>query len=290
MDVITPNYTLASNKKKAIYSLKGTLKGISADEELNEMEALYLNTWLLESKPLRDDPDAIDLLDTISDALADGKFSADELEDINNLVTDIIEYKSFETVDIADHINEFLGLISGIVSDDIVNAQELKYILGWISTHEDVINHPITNDVSNRVVEFTKIKNPSPEEESALLTFLKKTTGTNFGETGAVTIDPLDHFADTVETMTHTNSRICFTGVFKKGSRKEVEAIATELGATTSRTPSRSINYVIIGSQISPDWKHTSFGRKIQRAIELRDEGYPLYILTEKHWLSFVKD
>lgn len=288
MDVTTPNYSLASNKKKAIYTLKGALKGISADKELNEIEALYLNTWLLESKPLRDDPDAIDLLDTISDALADGKFSANELEDINNLVFDIIEYKSFETIDVADHINEFLGLISGIVSDNIINAQELKYILGWISTHEDVINHPITKDVSIKVVEFTKIKSPSPEEKSALLTFFKKTTGTNFGETGAATTEPLDHFVDHIESMTHTNARICFTGVFKKGSRKEVEAIATNLGATTRKDPSKSIDYVIIGSQVSQDWKHTSFGRKIQKAVELRDGGHPLFILTEKHWLSFV--
>ena len=288
MEVITPNYSLASNKKKAIYSLKGTLKGVTADKQLNEMECLYLNTWLLESKPLRDDPDAIDLLDTISDALADGKFSADELEDINNLVTDIIDYKSFETIETADHINEFLGLISGIVADDVINASELQYLLGWLSAREEVINHPITQDVSYKILDYTNIKEPTETETNTLLNFLKKTTGTNFSDTGATSTGPLDHIADIIESMSHMNARICFTGVFNKGSRKEVEAIANDLGATTRKDPSKSIDYVIIGSQISPDWKHSSFGRKIQKAVELRDGGHPLYILTEDHWLTFT--
>ena len=288
MDVVTPNYSYASNKKKAIYSLKGILKGVSADKMLNQMEALYLNTWLLETKPLRDDPDAIDLLDTISDALADNKFTEEELEDINNLIADIIEYKSFETIETADHINEFLGLISGIISDDIINPIELKFLLGWISSHEDVINHPITNDVSYQILEFTNLDAPTEEDKVNLLTFLKNTTGTNFSETGAAATGPIDHLADKIESMDHANAKICFTGVFKTGTRKEVEAMAIAKGATTNRTPTKAVNYVVIGSQISPDWKHSNFGRKIQKAVELRDEGQKIYILTEKQWLCLL--
>lgn len=287
MEVVTSNYSLSNNKKKALYSLKGILKGVSADNIVNEMEALYLNTWLLESKQLRDDPDAIDLLDTISDALADGVFSSDELEDINNLVADIIEYKSFENIETADHINEFLGLISGVVSDNVLNSSELTFLLGWVSAHEDVINHPVTNEVSSKIFKFNKLKKTTNKQEHALLTFLKNTTGTNFSETGAASIGPIDHLADTIESMDHTNAKICFTGVFKTGSRKEIEEMAIAKGATTNRTPTKTVDYVVIGSQISPDWKHSNFGRKIQRAVELRDKGQKIYILTEKDWLFF---
>lgn len=55
-----------------------------------------------------------------------------------------------------------------------------------------------------------------------------------------------------------------------------------------SQDPSKSIHYVVIGSQVSPDWKLTSFGRKIQKAIELRESGHPLIILTEQEWVRFI--
>lgn len=288
MDRNTPNHALASKKKKAIYSLKGILQGITADKTLNDMEALYLNNWLLDAKTLRNDPDAFDLLDAIKSALDDNHFSKDELTDLGNLIADIVEFKPYEDVTTADYVNEFLGLLSGIVSDDVINDKELGYILGWISVHEDVLDNAIVKEVSKKILRYTRTPYPTAKEKSDLLAFIKKNTGTQFIETGSTTAHPLDHIADKVDRMNHEHARICFTGIFNTGSRKEVEAIATNLGAIIRKDPSKSIDYVIIGSQISPDWKYTSLGRKIEKAIELREGGHPLIILTEKQWNEFI--
>ena len=61
-----------------------------------------------------------------------------------------------------------------------------------------------------------------------------------------------------------------------------------KLRGTLRKDPIKSTHCVVIGSQVSPDWKHTSFGRKIQKAIELRDGGHPLIILTEQEWVKFI--
>ncbi|MBJ7536974.1 BRCT domain-containing protein [Marinomonas transparens] len=288
MDTITPNYSLASNKKKAIYSLKGILQGIVADTVLNSLEALYLNTWLLDSKPLRDDPDVVDLLDAIQSALEDGKFTADELDDLNTLITDIIEYRSFSTVTVDDYVNEFLGLISGVVADDQINEKEFAYIVEWINNHADVMEEVAVKNVIANVIDFSKRDHVTQDDEDALLLCLKQTAGIRFLETGSADAHPMDNIADNIDSMDHTGARICFTGVFNTGSRKEVEAIANNLGAITRKDPSKSIDYVIIGTQVAPDWKHTSFGRKIQKAVELREGGHPLIILTEKMWLTLT--
>jgi hypothetical protein len=252
------------------------------------MEALYLNTWLLDSKPLRNDPDAIDLLDSISDALADGKFTAEELDDLNALITCIIEFRSFEDVTASDYLNEFLGLISGIVADDQINPEEFAYLHEWLNKHIDLVDDATVRSVATKMVEFSALKQATPSDEEALLSFLKQTAGIRFLETGAADAHPMDHIADSIESMNHERAAICFTGVFNTGTRKEVEAIAIKLGATPRKDPSKSIHYVVIGSQVSPDWKHTSFGRKIQKAIELRDGGHPLIILTEQEWVKFI--
>jgi len=288
MDRATPNYALASNKKKAIYSLKGILQGVTSDCTLNTMEALYLNTWLLDSKPLRDDPDVVDLLDLISDALADGKITGDELAELNELITDIIEYRDFDDITDADHLNEFLGLISGIVADDKINEDEFKYLVEWLRGHEELVDDVTVCGVVKKLIEVSELDIITGKDEQELLMFLKQTAGIRFLETGSTDVHPMDHIADTIESMEHEGARICFTGVFDAGARKEVEAIANNLGAITRKAPSKSIDYVIIGSQVSPDWKHTSFGRKIQKAVELRECGHPLIILTERQWSQFI--
>lgn len=288
MDSSTPNYAFSSNKKKAIYSLKGILQGVVADATLNTMEVLYLNTWLLDSKALRDDPDARSLLGLIDDALEDGKFSTEELDDLNALITDIIESRSYEDVTASDYLNEFLGLISGIVSDDQINEDEFAYLIEWLNKHADLIDDATVKSVVAKMVEFSKLEQITPSDEEALVSFLKQTAGIRFLETGAVDVHPMDHIADSIESMNHERAAICFTGVFNTGTRKEVEAIAIKLGATPRKDPSKSIHYVVIGSQVSPDWKHTSFGRKIQKAIELRESGHPLIILTEQEWVRFI--
>jgi hypothetical protein len=44
----------------------------------------------------------------------------------------------------------------------------------------------------------------------------------------------------------------------------------------------------VIGVFASRDWYHTNYGRKIERAVELRAEGHPITNLSEEHWRSFL--
>ncbi|MGB3386112.1 MAG: BRCT domain-containing protein [Marinomonas sp.] len=289
MDRATPNYAIASNKKKAIYSLKGILQGVTADATLNVMEALYLNTWLLEAKPLQSDPDVIDLLDSIKGALEDGKFEPDELDDINSLITDIIEFRCFEDITDSDYINEFLGLISGIIADDVINKDEFTYLVQWIKEHEDLVDDVVVRGVVIKLIEFSELESIRESDKEKLLDFLKKVAGVRFIDTGSVDVHPIGGIADEIKSMDHEGAKICFTGVFDTGSRKEIEAIAHDLGAITRKDPSQSIDYVVIGSKVSPDWKNTSLGRKIQKAVEFREAGFPVVILTEKQWLEFIE-
>jgi hypothetical protein len=46
---------------------------------------------------------------------------------------------------------------------------------------------------------------------------------------------------------------------------------------------------LVIGVFASRDWANTNFGRKIERAVKLRDSGSGLAIISEEHWKSFVE-
>ncbi len=46
--------------------------------------------------------------------------------------------------------------------------------------------------------------------------------------------------------------------------------------------------YLIIGTFGSRDWVHTSFGCKIQKAVEYRSDGSGLAIVGEEYWAECV--
>lgn len=52
---------------------------------------------------------------------------------------------------------------------------------------------------------------------------------------------------------------------------------------------SKKINDVLtIGAYATESWKHSSFGNKIMKAVEYRDMGVPLSIVSEMHWKAYL--
>jgi NAD-dependent DNA ligase len=79
------------------------------------------------------------------------------------------------------------------------------------------------------------------------------------------------------------------TGRFAFGTRSKVaDAITALNGIPKDGFPTQTTRYLIIGVFASRDWYHTNYGRKIERAVELRSEGHPISILSEEHWRSFI--
>jgi len=42
----------------------------------------------------------------------------------------------------------------------------------------------------------------------------------------------------------------------------------------------------VIGTLASSDWRFSSHGRKIEKAIKLKEEGLPMVIIAEQTWFS----
>jgi len=67
-----------------------------------------------------------------------------------------------------------------------------------------------------------------------------------------------------------------------------MEAISDRLGIVLDSFPTRESHYLVIGTFASRDWANTNFGRKIERAVELRDSGSGIYIISEEYWQKFL--
>jgi hypothetical protein len=75
-----------------------------------------------------------------------------------------------------------------------------------------------------------------------------------------------------------------FSGRFAYGTRHQCQMDTMERGADVDENLTQRTTFLVLGTFGSRDWKQSSFGRKIERAVELRDSGFPLRIVGEDHW------
>ncbi len=84
-------------------------------------------------------------------------------------------------------------------------------------------------------------------------------------------------------------SEFVMTGRFAHGTRAKVaECILSRNGTVKDGFPSADTRYLVIGTFASRDWYNTSYGRKIERAVELRNGGKNIAIISEEHWKKFI--
>ena len=58
------------------------------------------------------------------------------------------------------------------------------------------------------------------------------------------------------------------------------------MGGEVGQMPGQETDYLVIGELCSPDWVHTTFGRSIEKGVELKQQGHPIKILSEEHWVN----
>ncbi len=285
---VNKKFSANRNKEKAVYGLKGILIGLVADQKLDEQELLFLDVWLRSQEYLKDDGDVIDLLDLVGDILADKIVTDDELKELQGLIDDIIDYKEMATAGKESQINELVGLLSGISADNIITDSEFKILADWLSCNEEVAQSWPANVIIERLNNIFEDEIVTQEEREDFLSTIKQITGVDFEVSGMAHGMSTEFFEDKIDTISHKDTCFCFTGTFVSGSRKVMENSVIERGATTKGNVTKSINYLVIGTLASRDWRYSSHGRKIEQALKLKEKGHQIYIITERTLLNFT--
>ena len=184
-------------------------------------------------------------------------------------------------------INELIGLAHGLTADGIINQAEAEYLQKWLVAHIDVRDNPIAANLLNRVNSMLSDAVIQQDEAHELFETLQKFSGGNFelGEVLKSTSLPLD--APPPE-LSFSNTQFCFTGTFAFGARKDCEAAVEKLGGRCGSLTMHT-NYLVIGIYAKGSWAHSPYGRKIERAIEMKQEGVPIHIVGEQHWRASVE-
>ncbi len=90
--------------------------------------------------------------------------------------------------------------------------------------------------------------------------------------------------------ITFSDTVFCLTGQSHKYTRCEFEELISSLGGKAANSVSKKVNYLVVGSDGNPCWAYACYGRKVEKAVELRRAGHTIVIVHENDFHDAVLD
>lgn len=188
-------------------------------------------------------------------------------------------------------VDELIGVCRGVLADGSINALEAEFLRGWIERNAGALQEFPYDVLFKRLSDALVDGVLDEEEERDLLFAISKfvggeASGEFASESASLsTALPLD---DPAPKVVMPDSVFVVTGTFAFGPRQAVTTEIVQRGGSVSANVSGKVAYLVVGSVGSRDWAHSSYGRKIEKAVQLRDEGAPIAIVHEDHWRSHL--
>lgn len=183
-------------------------------------------------------------------------------------------------------IDELIGVCKGVLADGMLFKEEADFLLCWLEMNRQVADKWPANILYGRLLSAVEDGIIDPDEEKDLIETLMDITG------GVV--DPSTHqlqssqlpLDDPPPPVMFSGKLFCATGRFVSGTRGSIVALINQSGGSYKNTVVKKTDYLVIGELSSRDWIHSSFGRKIEKALDMRKAGGKVKILSERHMLD----
>ncbi len=185
-----------------------------------------------------------------------------------------------------------VGLAAGITADGIVNIAEAVFLKQWLEDNLAHLKDPVINVLYSRLACMLQDNALDVDESRELLDILRSFSGVRIerpkdGGTAAVTPTDLP-FNSPVPDLIWDGRMFVFTGVMAFGPRKDCQALVEERGGLIGASISKKVHYLVVGSVGNEQWRHSTYGTKIMKAVELREAGASIAIVGEDHWQKML--
>ena len=287
-------YTAKQEADKAIHSLKGILLGINFDNEVNAHEASELRQWVKDHQHFSRKNPFSEFMTLIDSLLSGDHPSKEILEDIWWL-TQKYEAGNYYYNAVTTDLQILQGLCHGILSDGIVNDTEILELEKWIRNHRHLANYFPYDEINALLLTVLADKRVDEKERKVLLAYFKQFANIKDPEiarkieedTEGVTISGL---CTTDLNITIQGRKFCITGVLKRSPRKQLERDIQSLGGFTNDSVTEDTDYLVVGDNGNPAWAFSCYGRKVEKAVEMRKRGHHIAIVHEFDFCDVIDD
>lgn len=285
-------FTTRARIDKAVNSLLGLVEGVAIDGRINDTEIEFLNMWIQDHVDVHLRHPFNELVPVLSAALVDGVLSDDERADIVWLC---------ETLKSSEYYNQTTGdlqrlhaLLGGIASDGEITHAELQGLSGWLAEHDHLRTCWPYDEVDSLVTAVLRDQKIDHDEHKMLMEFFGEFTAVLDNTTivnpacndGVTTIG----ICATCPEITFEGATFCFTGASSNYTRQSFVELISQLGGNVMQGVSKNLNYLVIGGAGNPCWAYACYGRKVEKAVQLRKQGAALVIVHETDFLDAVAD
>lgn len=287
-------YTMPSELHKATNMLKGIISGIEADGIIVDSEMQELTHWVSLHANLINRSPFSELIPMIETALADGVIDQEEKEDILWVCHNFSECSPFYDR-ITSNVQYICGIVQGMLSDKILSDAEIQSLKDWLNANDFLKGSYPFDEIFSIVTSILADKKVTEEERNILTAFISN----------------LIEFKDSYNLMEPDFEKLrqeysvggicaicpdveiegkgfCITGGSYRCSRDEFKELIESRGGLFKTGVSRKTDYLVVGNAGNPCWAYACYGRKIEKAIELRKIGCPIQIINETDlWDAF---
>jgi len=285
-------YTTRSQLEKSINSLLGLVEGISIDGRINEAEARFFADWIAEHQELRSLHPYNEFMPVVEAALADGVLSTDEREDITWLCNKLTAQKFFDRTT-AD-LQRLHAILGGVIADMQISTDELRGLRAWLDDHDHLKTCWPYDEIDSLVTSVMRDGRIDEQEHRVLHSYFSEFIAIMDGRT--ITRAPIEEdgaiigLCSSCPDITFEGRAFCFTGASIRYTRNGMADVVVGLGGEFLKTMSKKVNYLVIGAEGNPCWAYSCYGRKVEKAVELRKEGNRVVIVHESDFHDAVAD
>lgn len=289
-------YTGKAELDKALHTLEGILKGIAIDETINQKEIDELKMWHYKYQDLIEEHPFNELIPTIAAILEDNIIDDEEYKNLlwlcDNLKTGSIYYNV-----ITSDIQRLQGILHGILSDNVITESEIKGLQNWLDENDHLASvYPY--DEINSLVTAVLADGKLTEDEKNLLKLyfsefidLKSSFNINTDEISKLKQNiNINGICAMCPEITIPNKAFCFTGISSKATRSAIKDTIESLGGVFNKSVTKQTDYLVVGNNGNPCWAFACYGRKVEKAINLRKAGHKILIVHENDFWDALED
>lgn len=187
------------------------------------------------------------------------------------------------------------GIALGILADGEFSDQEARFLVGWLEGNGSDLSQVFLRRLLP-IIRSAALSHPLSETQ--LAEFSSILLEIAVGQSGPPTHAPERHtkqgrpcglvFDDLPPAMIRFDGiEFVVTGEFRTGRRKDILAQISRKGAIAqSEPPTVATRYLVVGEVGSEAWAYSGLGRKIEKALDMKDSGHEIAIIREQTLLD----
>lgn len=275
---------------KSLNSLVGILNGMVVDGVVSDEESNEIKMWFELHKPLVSVHPFSEILPFIERALDDDHIELEEAKDVLWLCNKFLDAHDGALYfnEVTSQIQYLEGMLHGIITDGVISDQELCSLNNWLNDNEYLAGTYPYDEVYSLLLAAKEDGVISDDERNMLRAFFSNFVDTresaNIHEVDRQALQQkysIKGICAIAPEISFENKTFCFTGASKRGTRNEIADIICRRGGSYNDRLTKDTSYLIVGADGNPCWAFSCYGRKVEKAMDMRKAGHHIVVVNE---------